>query len=94
MNLPLAIKEIRKKKGIKQYEAASKAEITQTYLSQIESGQKTPSFEVMEKLAKVYKTPLAIMLWYSMDEKDVPRSKVTAYREFKPLVDSMISNFI
>lgn len=94
MNLPAAIKDLRKKKGYKQYEAAESIGITQTYLSQIESGQKVPSIDVLEKLAKVYKTPIAIMLWFSIDEKDIQKNKLTAYRELRPVIDSMIQNFI
>lgn len=94
MNLPTALKELRVKKGIKQFQAADGIKITQTYLSQIESGQKVPSIEVLEKLAKFYKTPIAIMLWYSIDEKDIQKSKLTAYRELRPLIDSLINNLI
>jgi len=94
MNLPAAIKEIRQKKGMKQYEAADGIGITQTYMSQIESGQKVPSVEVLQKLAKFYKTPIAIMLWFSLDEKDIAKNKLNAYRELRPVVDSMINNFI
>lgn len=93
MNLPAALKGIRVKKGVKQYEAAKKAGITQTYLSQIESGQKVPSIEVLEKMAKFYKTPIAIMLWFSIDEKDIPKNKLSIYRELRPAIDSMINNF-
>lgn len=94
MNLPAAIKELRKKKGVKQYEASDGIGITQTYLSQIESGQKVPSIEVLEKLAKFYKTPIAIMLWFSIDEKDIKKNKLGVYRELRPAIDSMINNFI
>ncbi len=94
MNIPSALKELRVKKGVRQYEVANKIGITQTYMSQIEKGQKVPSVEVLEKLAKYYKTPIAIMLWFSLDEKEIPKNKLAAFRELKPVVDSLINNFI
>ena len=42
MNIGLAIKSIRKKLSITQYELAEKCDLSQTSLSQIETGVKRP----------------------------------------------------
>jgi len=98
MNIGAALKEIRLKKfpkeKVKQYEIAERIGITQTYLSQIESGTKVPAYEVVEKICKVYKVPYAVLVWHSLEEKDIQKSKLDAYRKLRPVIDSMIQNFI
>jgi transcriptional regulator with XRE-family HTH domain len=98
MNIAAALKEARLKKfpkqKVKQYEIAKKIGITQAYLSQIESGGKVPTLEVICKICKAYKTPFSILLWFALDEKDIQRNKLDAYRKMKPVIDSMINNFI
>jgi len=59
------LKELRKKKGYTQAEVAEKAEITQTYYSQIESGIKTPKVAVLAKIAEA----LGISLSSLVDEE-------------------------
>ena len=90
MNIGLALKSIRKKKGIKQNVLAINASISQTYLSQIEGGLKIPSIEVIEILAKEYKVPFGIMMWFTITEKEVPKGKLGEYKKLKPFIDNLI----
>lgn len=80
MNIGLALKDVRKAKGVKQYIAATGIGITQTYLSQIESGDKTPSVEVIEKVSGYYGVPIAVMLWGSIEESDIAEEKEASLR--------------
>jgi transcriptional regulator with XRE-family HTH domain len=50
------VKEARIKAGITQQELADTVGTTREYLSNIENGHKTPSFEMLDKIAKVLKT--------------------------------------
>ena len=51
----LNIKEKRERLGISQKELAEKAEISQSFLCDIEQGRSKPSIDVAIKLAKVLK---------------------------------------
>jgi len=51
MNLGETIKELRKRKGFNQGQLCELCEITQSYLSHIETNNKTPSIPVLESLA-------------------------------------------
>lgn len=94
MNLGRAFREIRVRQHKKQFEVAEAANITQTYLSQIESGDKIPTIGVAEKLCRIYRLPLTLVLWMGTDEKDIVKVKRGVYRQLKPVVDSLVNSFI
>ena len=48
MKLGTAIKAIRTKNGLKQFELAQRCDITQTYLSQIENNLKEPNISTLK----------------------------------------------
>lgn len=92
MDIGAALTTTRKNKGYRQTEAAKEADISQTYLSQIENNQKTPSIEVLEKLSKIYKTPFPVMMWFSITEKDVKKDKLVIFNKLKPSIDNLIND--
>ncbi|EKU45047.1 helix-turn-helix domain-containing protein [Staphylococcus massiliensis] len=51
MNIGITLRQIRKDKKMTQQELADKIEISRSYLSDIENGQKNPSVETVKKLA-------------------------------------------
>lgn len=91
MNIGTALLKARKDTGLKQNEVAVRTGLSQTYMSQIEGGTKIPSIEVIEKLAKEYKIPFPIMMWHSLTEKDVQKSKLSEFRKLKPFIDNLIN---
>lgn len=91
MNIGQALKKIRKDTTFSQMDWAGKVGISQTYMSQIENGIKTPSLEVIQQYERLSQKPLAIILWHGIEEKDIPKSKKKIYSELKPLIDSLIS---
>jgi transcriptional regulator with XRE-family HTH domain len=52
-NIGGILRERRIKKGMSQNEAASKAGITQTFLSLVEHGKRVPSYDVLKKIAMI-----------------------------------------
>lgn len=54
-NLKLA----RLRAGLSQWEVAKRANISESYLSRLENGRKTPSKEQLATLSKVLKVPQA-----------------------------------
>ena len=79
MNIGLAIKTIRKRLAITQYELADKCELSQTSLSQIETGVKRPSQRTITKVCTVLDIPESVIYIVAMQETDVPTSKKGVY---------------
>lgn len=92
MNIGAALLKARKDNGLRQNVVSERTGITQTYLSQIETGSKVPSIEVIEKLANEYNMPFGIMMWNTITEKDVRKAKLDIYRKLKPTVDNLIND--
>ena len=55
MNIGRAIKEIRKRKGLSQLDLSEATDISQTSLSQIESGNKRPNPSSLKKICKAHR---------------------------------------
>jgi transcriptional regulator with XRE-family HTH domain len=91
MDISKALLGIRKETGYSQNVFADKLGITQSYLSQIEHGKKTPSIDLIECYCDIFKKPIAFVLWMALEEKDVPESKKAIFRQLKPLMDNFIS---
>jgi transcriptional regulator with XRE-family HTH domain len=89
MNIGLAIKSIRKKLAITQYELAEKCDLSQTSLSQIETGVKRPSQRTIEKVCTVLDIPESIIYIVAMQDTDVPVSKKGVYDLVYPSIKSL-----
>jgi len=89
MNIGLAIKSIRKKLSITQYELAEKCDLSQTSLSQIETGVKRPSQRTITKVCMVLDIPESIIYIVAMQEADVPPSKKGVYELVYPSIKSL-----
>ncbi len=89
MNIGAAIKSIRKKMGITQYELAEKCDLSQTSLSQIETGLKRPSQRTITKVCSVLDIPESIIYIVAMQESDVPASKRGVYDLVYPSIKSL-----
>jgi transcriptional regulator with XRE-family HTH domain len=89
MNIGLAIKSIRKKLTITQYELAEKCELSQTSLSQIETGVKRPSQRTISKVCNVLDIPESILYIVAMQDTDVPASKKGVYDLVYPSIKSL-----
>ena len=94
MNISLALKTIRFNKGFKQVDVCRKANISQTYMSQIENGQKQASIDVLRSLCKVYGIPYSVLAFMAMEEKDVQKSKMPIFKKLKPAMDELIAEFL
>lgn len=97
MNLAYAFREARLKRFPNrektQGEIAVKAGITQTYLSQIECGNKTPTIEVIKSLCEIYQIPPAILFWMALEPKDVNKRKLTAFNAIKGPMNHLVNEF-
>ena len=62
MGISGKIREERLKRNLKQYQLANKANISNTYLSDIETGRTTPSLKTLKKIAKALDVDCSIFL--------------------------------
>jgi len=94
MNYGLIIKELRvSKMKQNQTEFAEGCGITQTYLSQLETGHKKPSTDLLEKIANHVDVPLPIIFWKSITENHISEDKRESFKRLKPSIDNLIMSF-
>jgi transcriptional regulator with XRE-family HTH domain len=86
------ILKMRKTRGISQQDAAEALGITQSYLSLLECGKKTPSISLLERAEYYFKVPMAILMWSSLKENQVSLNKRESFRILKPVIDDMVES--
>lgn len=84
MKLGAAIKDARKRAGLKQGELAAHVDLTQSYLSQIESGKREPHLSKLKRIAEVLEIPMPVLFLFSMEVEDVSPDRREAYRRLYP----------
>ena len=95
MNIGKTIRNIRKEQiGLNQKELSTELGITQSYLSQIENGNRVPSMDLIVEISKFFEVPTSILFWFSTDVKDVREEKREAFLMLKPSVDKLINSII
>jgi len=94
MNLGNTISQLREQKGMKQGQLAETLDITQTYLSQIENNKKLPNIALLEKISSELSTPLPFIFFLSLDDKDIPESKIQHFRLLEPMLRKFIGELI
>ena len=77
-----------------QTEFANMIGISQTYLSQIETGSKTPNISVLESMSEKLKFPLPIIFWFSLEESDIYEEKRVHFKQIKPIIDTLINSLL
>ena len=93
MDLGLAIKSIRKQKGLKQNQFAELCEITPSYLSQIENNNKEPNLSILKIISNNLGTPLPILFFLSLDNDDINPEKEEAFKMIAPSIKSLVNQF-
>ena len=87
------IEKIRKARGMSQQELARRAGIRQAYLSQIESGKKDGTIKVFQDIAEVLNCPLPILVWFALEDRDVPYNKRRAWPAIKKAAQFIVHEF-
>ena len=72
------IRHYRSQAGLSQQELAKKLEISNSYLSEIEKGVKTPTIDLLQKYSALFKMPLSTIMLFSesLDEDRKPGAKL------------------
>jgi transcriptional regulator with XRE-family HTH domain len=90
MNIGTTIKDIRKKRSLKQLELAKITGVSQTYLSQIESGSKKPTLDILEKISNALNIPFPVLSYLSISEEQVADEKKGRFKEMEPVLKGII----
>ena len=91
MNIGKVIRDLRVKKNLTQQQLAESSGITQTSLSQIESGVTRPSPKTLKLVGKQLGVPEVFIYLLSIEAKDVPLSKREAYDILFPSIEKLFS---
>lgn len=84
-----ALKFVREFHGMKQNILANKLEISCSYLSEIESGKKKPSLDLLDKYAENFKVPASSLLLFSESLKDEAKDKSVQFKAANKILKIM-----
>ena len=94
MNLGAVIKELRTDKHYSQKQFAEMCDISQTYLSQIESNKKEPNLSTLKVIALRLDIPLPIIFFKSLDSDDIPEGKKVFFDTISPSFNNLIKSIL
>lgn len=93
MNIINTIKDLRGKRGLTQAQLAEAAGLSTTYISQLESGLKSPTLKSLEKISQALEVPFPILSFLSLGPEDVAPAKRDAFEFIRPSVLKMVEEF-
>lgn len=94
MDIGSVIKELRKGKGLSQTDFADSIGITQTALSQIETGLARPNPGTLKSICKKLKVSESLLFLMAIDEKDVPEEKRELFSQLFPNIKNVMINIL
>ncbi|GAA4469678.1 hypothetical protein GCM10023093_29550 [Nemorincola caseinilytica] len=89
MNIGFAIKTIRTRLAISQLELAERSGITQTALSQIETGKKRPAQKTLDSICAALDIPQSIIYLVAIEDTDVSPEKKAVYDMLYPSIKTL-----
>jgi len=90
MNIGKAIKYLRKKHELNQQQLAKEAGLTQTALSQFESGARRPNAQSLKKLTDFFKVPEIVIYMLATEVNDVPDAKKEMFEKIFPNMQNLL----
>lgn len=94
MNIGQTIAMLRKEKGQSQIEFAKSIGISQTSLSQIESGRKSPSKTNLKKICQKLNISELHLYLLSFDETDVPMHKRELFKQLEEPLKKLVQSLV
>lgn len=93
MNYGKAIKTIRAAKNISQKELSKKLDLDTSYLSRIEKGERVPSVDLLENIARKLAVPFYLFTLLASDKEDLKgANKEEMAKISKALLQVLIDN--
>ena len=72
-----ALKLLRRYQGLNQSALAAKLGVSRSYVSEMESGNRTPSFDLLNRYADVFEVPVSSLIFFAEaledDKKEIGR---------------------
>lgn len=90
MNVGRAIKKLRKQQSLNQSELADRIGMTQTSLSQIESGAKKPNSGSLKKICDYFGVPELVIYLLATDVEDIPEHNREMFEKIFPSVSGLL----
>lgn len=90
MDIGKTIKTLRQAQNYNQSELAELAGITQTSLSQIESGKKRPNKSTLDRICEVLNINESALYILSMSKDDIPNQNRQTYEKIFPSIKEML----
>ena len=90
MDIGLAIKSLRKQKGISQKELAERCGISVNALCQIELNNTFPQKSTIHKICQVLEIPVSYLLFFSISEEDIPDDKKMTFNALSSAIKNML----
>lgn len=88
-----ALRLIRVFHDVKQNELAARLGVSKSYLSEIESGKKTPPIDVIQKYADEFRVPVSSILFFS-EQLGNPASKPPIPDRARAAIAGKVLNFL
>jgi transcriptional regulator with XRE-family HTH domain len=86
MDISKRLKELRKKMGFSQYKLSKESGVSQSYLSCLEAGKKTPTVDTLEKICNTF--GISLSEFFEMNNDNIPDPYTQAIiKEIKKLDD-------
>lgn len=92
MKLGYTIKQLRKLRKISQGELAIKTNLTQTYVSLIETDKKEPTMATLRSISNVLEISIPLLILKAAEPSDFNNSEKATI--LLPVIDSMINQII
>lgn len=90
MDVGKNIRQLRKNRGLDQKTFASRIEVTQPYLSQLENGRRDPSMSLLRRISEELEVSVPGLILLSMDEDDVRPDQREVFEDLRPEIENLI----
>jgi HTH-type transcriptional repressor of puuD len=92
MNVALRLKSLRKDRNLSQYRLAKKSGVSQSFLSTLESGQKTPTIDTLEKLCNAL--GISLSEFFNTHCTDIPDHLILLVEEGRHLSPMQVEKLV
>ena len=94
-NFGFVIRTMRKKRGYRQVDFAEMLGISRSFLSEVETGAKNPSVELLKSISVKIGVPLPVIYLKALNEDEFPKeSREEIIQEIKSSIDRIESLFM
>lgn len=88
-----ALRLLRVFHDLKQNELAEKLDVSRSYVSEIEKGNRTPSLDLIDRYSQVFKVPVSSIMFFSEQIESAQNDK-TAMPKTRQAIASKIIKFL